>query len=454
MIMYKKKLLQSTQTVFLIAACILTSAFSALNEITTSVESTTEQYVEVFYPLWFTYHQSQNSVNKLVGPDRMGPEYGAVVAPNDDTLYANAFMNLKDEPVVLTIYPTTVTASVLALDAYGNVFKTGIESGTPGTYALVGPNWTGSLPENVNRIDVPVIFSNWIIRVDKYSPNGRDEQEAAERFRQALRASTLSAYLQDPSQGAPTIVPVEEFFSRQYKVEANNLMVRDPITFLKQLQTAVKADTTPPLSNAEEQLAENFDNIFGNGDVDDPEFISGVRNARVKIVQHYQQNEGATKWITFDNIGAWQYHYLDRAAITEYIQYGNNLSAAAYYQAFKDGEGNLLDTTRNSVYVLTFSPEQIPKAKRFWSLTAYIPESITLVENEKEKYLVASYTPGLQTNPDGSISIYMSTECPEGVPEANWLPVPYGAFNVLLRVYGPDDNEVEYYVPPAIVGQK
>ena len=48
----------------------------------------------------------------------------------------------------------------------------------------------------------------------------------------------------------------------------------------------------------------------------------------------------------------------------------------------------------------------------------------------------------------------MSTELPDGVPAANWLPVPPGKFNIMLRVYGPDGSIVDNtYVPPGVVGR-
>ena len=88
---------------------------------------------------------------------------------------------------------------------------------------------------------------------------------------------------------------------------------------------------------------------------------------------------------------------------------------------------------------------------RFWSLTAYTPEAIELVPNPANKYAVASYTTGLQSNTDGSLSIYMAQQLPAGVPMANWLPIPPGAFNIMLRVYGPEGTVKDNtYVPPGI----
>ena len=100
---------------------------------------------------------------------------------------------------------------------------------------------------------------------------------------------------------------------------------------------------------------------------------------------------------------------------------------------------------------MTFDPGNFPETNRFWSLTAYTPHAIELVRNRINKYVVASYTEGLQYNADGSLSVYMATELPAGVPIANWLPIPKGPFNIMLRDYGPEGNVANNtYIPPAI----
>ena len=71
--------------------------------------------------------------------------------------------------------------------------------------------------------------------------------------------------------------------------------------------------------------------------------------------------------------------------------------------------------------------------------------------NRVDKYLVASYTPGLVKNPDGSITITMAPTRPAGVPMANWLPVPRRQFVIAMRAYGPTGNTASpTYAPPAI----
>ncbi len=246
------------------------------------------------------------------------------------------------------------------------------------------------------------------------------------------------------------------------------MIERDPIAFLRQLQTAVHSPATPPMSPEVKSLSERFDALFATSTLNQrSEFASGAQIAHELITQDYLTHIDRTNWITYQNIGQWcndpdDFHActnpdpgsslaIQRSSITEYIQYANDHEAAAYFHAFKDADDVPLNGSDPEGYVLTFTRKKLPATSRFWSLTAYTPNAIELVPNSADKYLVASYTPGLKKNKDGSVSIYMARQLPPGVPAANWLPIPRGPFNVMLRDYGPLGNVAEgTYVPPRI----
>lgn len=411
----------------------------------------TEAYVEEFYPLWFSAYQLESgTTNRLAGPAQISSIYHEVVAVNDDTLYASSFLDLTAQPVILTIPATTATYSILTLDPYGDIFSSGIPAQTPGVYGLTGPGYTGPLPPGVTQIAMPLNIVVLIIRTDKYSPSGVNQINIAEMFRASLLLQTLSDYEQNPSGGATAIIP-EIVYWPAFKEIADGLIANDPITFLQMLQIAVESS---PLSPQQAALSNEFNEVFASG-IAEAEIAAGAQAAHQAILAAYLNNRGPTNWVTFTNIGAWGSQVIQRSAIAEFIQYANNYSAAAYYQAFVDQAGNPLDgSTPNGSpngYVLTFPNGDLPQAKRFWSVTAYTPEGIELIRNRANKYEVASYTPGLQYNADGSLSIYIAQQQPPGVPMANWLPVSSGFFNIMLRVYGPEGTVAAgTYVPPGI----
>jgi hypothetical protein len=427
-----------------------------------SAFNTTVAYVVQFYPLWFTYYQTLLAhPDRLVGPIRVSPIYHYVVAVNVDTLYVSTFLDLTAQPVVLTI-PATMppltssSYSILMLDPYGDLLPASASiPKAPGIYALIGPGgFTGTLPEGATRITLPLNYSTLIFRADKFSPTGENQIKQADAFRRSLKSQTLSDYMKNPKGGRTLILP-EAFFSVPFKTTADDLIAHDPIAFLRQLQRAVESPKTPPFSPYEQALSNRFNSLFANRHVNRSEFSDGARAAHESILDcyltHADWTRTPTDWIHFTNIGDWGSQVIERSSITEFIQYANGIKTAAYYHVFKDVNGNPLDGSNPRGYVLTFPAGQLPEAMRFWSLTAYTPEAIELVDNPADKYAVASYTPGLQPNTDGSLSIYMARQLPVGVPMANWLPIPPGAFNLMLRVYGPKGTVADNaYVPPGI----
>jgi hypothetical protein len=430
--------------------------------------TTTFDYVVNFYPLWFTYYQSQlSNSNRFIGPDRISPLYQVVVAINDDTLYASTFLYLQAQPLVLSVPATLATYSVLALDAFGNAYDVGIPKGDnypavnpKGTFVLYGPDYQGPFPPELTPIAMPFNFMFFVFRVDKFAPDGSNLIAQAQAFRASLATQPLCGYLSttcpsgtDPAKRTTLILP-EIVFSVPFKTAADALLTTDPVAFLRQLQVAVLSSQTPPLSPYEQALSDRFNILFDGGYAgEDSDFARGARAAHTAILDNYLAHLGPNSWIHFTNIAAWGDQVLDRASITEFIQFGNGIETAAYYHTFRDGAGCELDGSDPRGYVLTFPAGQTPPVERFWSLTTYTPDAIELVPNPVNKYVVGSYTDGLTYNPDNSLSIYLATKLPLGAPPANWLPVPEGKFNIMLRVYGvvPNSNVANNtYVPPGI----
>jgi hypothetical protein len=69
--------------------------------------------------------------------------------------------------------------------------------------------------------------------------------------------------------------------------------------------------------------------------------------------------------------------------------------------------------------------------------------------NDRRKYSVGE-NGGMTLNEDGGIEIYLAGEKPEGVPEANWLPVKRGDYDMdlILRIYVPDLEKLKTWTPP------
>ena len=286
-----------------------------------------------------------------------------------------------------------------------------------------------------------------IFRADKYASDGTDQ--AAETFRNDLQMASLSDY--NAGKSSPTRLLTALNYAIPFKLFADTELETAPMLFLNQLVEAVASDQTPMLTQGEKALAAHFTALYNSGQ-SRAELAAGAKAAHQLIVAKYLGNRDATNWVHFANIGHWGSDVVDRASITEFLQYGNDLQAAGYYHVFRDGNGVPLDGAAPGGYEIVFPAGQPPMPQRFWSITAYTPDAIELVPNGLQKYDVASYMSGLVHNTDGSLTIFIGVTKPAGVAAANFLPVLPGKFNLMLRFYGTPEQVVDgTYVPPAVM---
>jgi hypothetical protein len=142
----------------------------------------------------------------------------------------------------------------------------------------------------------------------------------------------------------------------------------------------------------------------------------------------------ANGWtINTETMGVYGNYYLKRAIITQ-LALGANLPEDAIYPSnLGDEAGKPLDGANK--YMLHFDKGETPPADAFWSVTLYDSEGFQ-VANPLNRFAVSSWMP-LKYNADGSLDLYFQNETPGTDKEANWLPAPKGAFNLMLRMYAP-----------------
>ena len=119
-----------------------------------------------------------------------------VTAPNADTLYSTAWLDLSKEPYVLSL-PEQKDRYYLVplLDAWTNVFQ------VPGTrttgdkaqkYAITGPGWSGKLPEGVTEYKSPTNLV-WILG-RTYCTGTPEDYKAVHALQDQYTLVPLSAY--------------------------------------------------------------------------------------------------------------------------------------------------------------------------------------------------------------------------------------------------------------------
>jgi hypothetical protein len=364
-----------------------------------------------------------------------------VTAPNADTLYTLAWIDVGTEPWVLSI-PDMKDRYYLVplLDAWTNVFQVPGKrtTGTGAqTYAITGPGWKGTLPVGVKEYKSPTNLV-WILgRI--YCTGTPEDYAAVHAAQDQFKLVPLSAYGKAYAPPEATVNP-----SIDMKTPVRDQVNRmDPIAYFTLLAQLMK--TNPPAAADAPELAK----LAKIGIVPGKDFDASKLNAdfakRIpqvgfdRIAAQIKLNKAMTDingWVYTTKTGLYGTDYLMRAFITAFGLGANRPQDAIYPMSTKDGEGSVYDGAGK--YVMRFPKGQLPPARGFWSLTMY-DSAFFFVANPINRYSISARQ-NLKSNPDGSVDLYIQKDTPGADKESNWLPAPAGKFQLMLRLYWPNEN--------------
>lgn len=378
------------------------------------------------------------------------PLDNAVVTPNNDTPYSWAWLDLRSEPLVLSLpqVPDDRYYVVQCVDLFTynyGYLGTRTTGNKAGKYLLVGPNWKGSAPSSIEKVvRCDTQFALLLMRVQLKSPG---DMEGVRQVQQGVGVYTLSRFLatDTPRQAPPIDWP---------KWDPDQALSVDFIAYLNFLLQLVEPDSS------EKQLLTRFATIgIGPGLDFDPRTVEprrltalekGVAEAKARLAK--LESTTVSSMDLFGNRAFLKNDYNRRAVAAAMGLYGNSKEEAVYTGAATDASGQPLDCSKHQ-YVLRFPAGKLPPAKYFWSVTMYDLPSRFLVANPIDRYSLGSTSPGLKTADDGSLSIYLQTAPPPDEQKSNWLPAPFGRFNIVLRIYGPESEVLDgtWKIPPVEV---
>jgi len=394
------------------------------------------------YPLVVTERTLQSlarltPVNHLTfQPARSNVSTRTVVAPNTDTLYAVAPLDLRGEPYVLTLPRITDRYYVFQfLSAYTDSFAyvgTRATGGRAGSWAITPPGWHGTLPAGITRIASPtpqlLMLGRFLVADDA------DVTRVHELGRQITLEPLSSVTHTTP---APTPPPIGTPAGTPQSVAAAG------IRFFDELGDALAIN--PPVDPRERATLASFAKL-GIGPGRHPSthvHDATVRDALTSAVSAGERRirdagahaaHSSNGWVTSTDVGTYDHDALQRAVVAK-IGWGANIPAEAVYaHSTGDTAGEAYDGAHD--YVVHFDAGRLPPVKAFWSITLYGPDSF-FVANPIDRYAVGDRTAGLQYGPGGSLDVYVQHDPPPG-HEANWLPAPTGPFYLSMRLYLPD----------------
>lgn len=392
--------------------------------------------------------------NQLVNTPRVyTPADTAIQTPNSDTPYSFVGMDLRAEPMVLTVPVIQKDRyfSIQLIDAYTFNFAyigSRATGNNGGVFVIAGPNWKGETPKGVTKVirsETDFVFA--LYRTQLFNPSDIDN---VKKVQAGYKAQTLSAFLGAP---APKAAPAIDFI-KPLTPEAE----KSSPQFYGILNFTLQFCPTDP---SETELMARFAKIgVGGGKTFDASKLSpemtesiegGIADAWANFGSLRKQVE-LGKVTAGDVFGTREYlknNYLYRMAAAVMGIYGNSKLEAMYPVYAIDEAKQPLNGAHH--YALRFAPGELPPVNAFWSLTMYDLPASLLVANPINRYLINSpMLPQLKRDADGGLTLLIQNESPGKEKEANWLPAPKGPMIMYLRLYWPKAEAVEgkWTAPP------
>jgi len=374
----------------------------------------------------------------------------AVVTPNSDTPYSLGWMDLRAEPIVLSVPAVEKSRYYSVQLCDGNTFNygyigsraTGHEAGD---YMVVGPDWKGETPPGIKKVfHSTTQFSIAIYRTQLFNPA---DMPNVIKVQSGYKMQPLSAFLKQPGPSAP---PAINFPKIDKELAKTGFF--DYLDFSLQFAPPGREET-----EIRQKLAR-----LGIGAGKNFDFKALSPEQKASVVEGMKAGEEKVKQAV-GNIGmkinGWSISSLDgdraffngdwlkRAAAAMAGIYGNDSVEATYPLIKTLPDGEPLDGSKHN-YTLTFPAGQYPPVNAFWSVTMYDGKSQLLIKNPIDRYLINSpMLPNMKKNADGSLTLYIQKDSPGKDKESNWLPAPNDLIYLVMRLYWPK-TEAPSILPP------
>ena len=364
----------------------------------------------------------------------------AIVTPNSDTPYSLAWLDLRAEPIVLSVPAVEKSRYYSVMLCDGNTFNYGYigsraTGNGAGNYLVVGPDWKGATPPGIKKVfRSSTQFSLAAYRTQLFNPK---DMPNVVKVQAGYKVQPLSRYLKQP---APPAAPAVNF------PKIDEELVKTG--FFEYLDFALQfAPAGPEEKEIRAKLARlgiGAGKTFAVKDLS-PEQREQVgmamKDAEAKVEEYLvagQKNINGWKvGSLFGDRAFYNGNWLKRAAAAKGGIYGNDAAEAMYPMIKTLANGEALDGSKHN-YTLTFAKGQFPPVNAFWSVTMYDGKTQLLIKNPINRYLVNSpMLSGMKKNADGSLTLYIQKDSPGADKESNWLPAPDGPIYLVMRLYWP-----------------
>ncbi len=320
------------------------------------------------YPL-VTFDMARRQQTNVAAPDGEHAPMGQMIkmrsypavdnhccaAPNADTLYTIAWLDVSAEPWVFGIPEMGDRYYIMPmLDGFSEVFHVVSainDGGRPKKYAITGPGWSGAIPEGVTRVESPTAIV-WILgRI--YCAGTPEDYVAVHALQDQFTVVPLASYGK-PYTPPPGVVDPDFDMKTAVRKQVNALGV---YTYFDYLANLLK--TNPPKADDATMVArmakiglvpgQDFDGS-ALGSLDRKAIEAVPKLALAKMVLHLKQQKTNAGWLFFTSgVGNFGTDYLTRGMANLIGPGWNRPEDAIYPLSQADADGKEYDGAKHRV---------------------------------------------------------------------------------------------------------
>lgn len=392
-------------------------------------------------------------MNSFVNVKRYPPgDYRGVSAPNADTLYSLAWVDVGPEPIVFShpdmgkryfLFPM-YSLWMPVVESPGSR-TTGEKAGN---FLITGPGWQGTVPAGMKQIKSPTRYL--VILGRTYADGTEEDYKAVNDLQAQYKLVPLSSFGKPFEYVAPPVVENPGFSMTDKPQQVIDAM--DTAAYFN-MMTRLMGTVAPPFAQDANILARMARIGIVPGKPFDMSKLDAASQAALKNIGKEASAKifeakkatgtSVNGWTIPGAVGRYGTNYLGRAYIAAYGWPANLNKDAMYPTVFTDSNGNKLNGANK--YTITFARGLTPPVDGFWSITMYFDDGGWWFYPNKLNKFTVSMRDKPKFNADGSLTLYFQNESPGSDKEANWLPSPKGEFLLTLRMYWPKET------PPSIL---
>lgn len=364
---------------------------------------------------------------------------------NNDTIYAGAWLDLHDGPLVVESPPNVLgIVDDFWFRYVTDIGNAGPDAGKGGKYLFLPPGYSGEVPAGY-FVSRPHTYGIWLL-LRGFIDNGNPRSAAANMRK--LRIFPLTKAAKPPP-----------FHFVNVSGKAFNTIQASDASFFAQVNEVVQEEPAEAVDPETLGALAAIGIVKGQGFAPDAR-MRKILDEAAKVGQAtlrtmvYRSREQAAK-IYSD--GAWRTAFIGGSS--EFLRDGARLldaramffftatgitpamtlskpgAGSQYAVAFVDARGEVMDGAKS--YRLHLPPG-IP-VKNFWSVTAYDTQTRSQLQTDQRLPSVGSERQGLSKNADGSVDVYFGPAAPKA-KGINWVQtMPGKGWFAILRLYGPTE---------------